>query len=350
MSFDRDGDGPPLRKPQSHAGSKADDANTLRATPFTEDVFDDDYYRGRGRSSGNSPFGLIVGVIVGAAVAGGAAWFVLKDQGSPLTVGGNAPVIKADPSPYKIKPENPGGMQVANQDKTVYDRVAKTDAPARIENLLPAPEQPKTPPKVEPKPAPKPAPVGEKVEAKAPPAAEAPAEAKPDAKPAETKPVEVKTAEQEKKDDLAVMIAALDGKTPPQPPAAAAPEAKPSVPAADQRPQPPQPAPPTPLVPVATPTAAPTTAAPTTAAATGGFQVQLAAAKSEEAAMSEWNRIKGRHPELLGKLTPSVLRADLGDKGVFYRLRAGFLPDKAASDALCASMTAQGDACMVIKP
>ncbi|MBL8629144.1 MAG: SPOR domain-containing protein [Rhodospirillaceae bacterium] len=335
MAIDRDGDGPPLRKTQS----KADDGSALRATPFTDDVFDDDYYRGRGRSSGGSPFGLIVGVIVGAAVAGGAAWFVLKDQSSPLTVSGNTPVIKADPSPYKIKPENPGGMQVENQDKTVYDRVAKTDAPNRVENLLPAPEQPKTPPKVEPKPTPppaKPAPVEEKVaEAKAPPTAEA-AKAEP------------KTAEQEKKDDLAIMISALEGKMPPADakPAEAKPvDAKPvdtkpveTKPAETKAPeaaladQPPRPAPPNPT------------------GLTSGFQVQLAAAKSEEAAMSEWNRIKNRHPDLLGTLTPAVVRADLGDKGVFFRLRAGFLPDKAASDTLCAAMTAQGDACLVIKP
>jgi hypothetical protein len=337
MAIDRDGDGPPLRK----APSGADDANTLRATPFTEDVFDDDYYRGRGRSSGGSPFGLIVGVIVGAAVAGAAAWFVLKDQSvGTLSSAGGTPVIKADPSPYKIKPENPGGLQVENQDKTVYDRVAKTDAPNRVENLLPPPEQPKTPPKVEPKPAPA-APVEAKgVEAK-------PDESKPGdsktgdsksevANPADTKSADTtvadkpaaKTPEQEKKDDLAVMIAALDGKKPGE-----------TAPPADKSAES-----------TSTPATPPTPEAAPAAALTSGFQVQLAAAKSEEAAMSEWTRIKNRHPDLLGNLKPSVVRADLGDKGVFYRLRAGFLPDKAASDSLCATMAAQGDACIVIKP
>lgn len=328
MSIDRDGEGPPLRK----AAGQPDDPSALRATPFTEDVFDDEYYRGRGRSSGGSPLGLIFGVVVGAVVAGSAAWFVLKDNNiSSTTNADGVPVVKAETSPYKIKPEKPGGMQVENQDKTVYDRVAKTDAPSRVENLLPAPEVPKTPPKIEPKPEPKPEPkVAEAPKSETPPAAAAPVEAKR----------EPKSPLQEKADDLAIMIAALEDKNQAQEKSTA--EAKAAL--AD----PAKPA----DVKLTEPTA-PATAMPQVAAVPpsgGGFQVQLAAAKTEEAAMAEWERIKKRHPELLSTMTPSVMRADLGERGVFFRLRAGFLPDKAAADTLCAAITAQGDACLVVKP
>lgn len=301
MSIDRDGEGPPLRK----AGGQADDPSALRATPFTEDVFDDEYYRGRGRGgSSGSPLGLILGVVVGALVAGSAAWFVLKDNSiSATTNADGVPVVKAEASPYKIKPENPGGMQVANQDKTVYDRVARTDAPNRVENLLPPPETPKAPPKVELKPEPKPV-------------AEA-AQAEPQPEP--------KSVLDEKRDELAAMITALEDKNKPQEKAE---DEKPASPTASSAPE-------------------QTAAVPTGG---GGFQVQLAAAKSEEAAMAEWTRIKNRHPDLLGKLTPSVMRADLGERGIFYRLRAGGLPDRAASDALCTAIKAQGDACLVVQP
>jgi len=310
MPIDREGDGPPLRKTET----KPDDGTGLRATPFTDDVFDDEYYRGRGRATGGSPLGLIVGVVFGAALAGGAAWFVLKDQAvnvAGITENGMR-VVKADPSPYKIKPDNPGGLQVENQDKTVYDRVAKADAPNRVENLLPPPEQPKTPPKVEPKP-----------------------------KPADP-PVTVTSPLDEKRDELAAMIASLEkkdatadktvieeGPAMPQPQTQPASEPKPLVP------DPPSP-------PLAEQTAA--------AVPGAGLQVQLAAAKSEEGALAEWNRIKTKHPDLVGALTPTVIRADLGERGVFFRLRAGKLPDRAAADSLCTALTADGDACLVVKP
>jgi hypothetical protein len=319
MPIDRDGDGPQLRKTET----KSDDSGGLRATPFTEDVFDEEYYRGRGRGSSQSPLGLIVGVAFGAMLAGGAAWFVLTGQGpSPGTTSSDGvPVVKADSAPYKIKPESPGGMQVENQDKTVYDRVARTDAPNRVENLLPPPEQPKTPPKVEPKPAPKPA-----------------------------EPIaEVRSPLDEKRDELAAMIANLDKKPadgekltvvdPPAPNVEASSKPKPLVP--------PQPQPIPESLPQPTPAAAEVT---TPAVVAGGHLIQLAAAKSEEGALAEWTRIKSKHAALVGTLSPTVVRADLGDRGIFFRLRAGTLPDKAAADALCAAITAQGDACLVVKP
>ncbi len=335
MSIDREGEGPPLRK----AEPKPDDGTSLRATPFTEDVFDDEYYRGRGRAVAGSPLGLIIGVVFGAVVAGGAAWFVLKDQslGGANSAGGGA-VIKADTAPYKIKPESPGGMQVANQDKTVYDRVAKTDAPNRVENLLPPAEQPKTPPKVEPKVT--------------------------EPKPAEP-PVVVKSPLDEKRDELATMIAALEKKNadndkspaivdPAPAPAKKAPTPLTPAPtpsaAKDEVPKPiaPKPMPPEPSE-VAPPNVAPLAAA-TPAPSGPGLQVQLAAAKSEEGALGEWNRIKNKYASLVGNLTPTVVKADLGERGVFFRLRAGTLPDKAAADALCAALTAEGNACLVVKP
>ncbi|TPM31518.1 SPOR domain-containing protein [Mesorhizobium sp. B2-3-4] len=73
--------------------------------------------------------GLFIAAIVGAvAVAGGLGAFALSfgDKG-----GSEAPVIvKADNSPIKVKPENPGGTVVPNQDNKVYDAVVKGAKPA----------------------------------------------------------------------------------------------------------------------------------------------------------------------------------------------------------------------------
>ncbi|MDX2144635.1 MAG: SPOR domain-containing protein [Rhodospirillaceae bacterium] len=326
MPIDRDGDGPPLRKDEA----KADDPTALRATPFTDDVFDDAYYSRRGAKPSGSPFGLILGVIVGAAIAGGGAWYVMTQQNGAGEGPGGVQIVRADPTPYKIKPEEPGGMQVENQDKTVYDRVAKTDAPTRVENLLPAPEQPKTPPKVEPKPAPTPAPTPAKSE---PPKVEAPTPVAAVPTPAA---VPQATAPAAKPDDLEAIMADMKKKSEAQEAAAAqasvvAPVATPPPPAAPIAPAPEQVA----AVPATVP---------------GGILVQLAASRSEEAALAEWKRVKTKHEALLGALSPTVVRADLGERGVFFRLRAGPVADKAAADALCASLTAQGDACLVVKP
>ncbi|TPK81671.1 SPOR domain-containing protein [Mesorhizobium sp. B2-4-17] len=73
--------------------------------------------------------GLFIAAIVGAvAVAGGLGAFALSLGGKG---GSEAPVIvKADNSPIKIKPENPGGTVVPNQDNKVYDAVVKGAKPA----------------------------------------------------------------------------------------------------------------------------------------------------------------------------------------------------------------------------
>ncbi|TIQ32240.1 MAG: SPOR domain-containing protein [Mesorhizobium sp.] len=71
--------------------------------------------------------GFMVAALVGAAViAGGLGALAFSFGGKG---GGEAPVIvKADNSPIKVKPENPGGAVVPNQDNKVYDAVAKGGA------------------------------------------------------------------------------------------------------------------------------------------------------------------------------------------------------------------------------
>ncbi|TIO50705.1 MAG: SPOR domain-containing protein [Mesorhizobium sp.] len=71
--------------------------------------------------------GMMVAAFVGAVViAGGLGALAFSFGGKG---GSEAPVIvKADNSPIKVKPENPGGAVVPNQDSKVYDAVAKGGA------------------------------------------------------------------------------------------------------------------------------------------------------------------------------------------------------------------------------
>jgi hypothetical protein len=56
--------------------------------------------------------------------------------------------------------------------------------------------------------------------------------------------------------------------------------------------------------------------------------------------------LQGKHASLLGGLSADIQRADLGDKGIYYRLRAGYMGKTDAAE-LCAKLKAQGQGCLV---
>lgn len=91
-------------------------------------------------------FVLIVSVFVILCVIGwfGYRWANQTHMSDP-------PIIAADPTPFKVRPENPGGMIIPHQDKLVYGRLSP-DQIQPIEHLLPAPEQLITPPSQQPQP------------------------------------------------------------------------------------------------------------------------------------------------------------------------------------------------------
>ena len=71
--------------------------------------------------SGRRAMLLLAGAFGGLLLLG----LILLKAYSPGTRGdGEPPRILADTSPYKSAPENPGGEQIPNQDKTVYDVVS----------------------------------------------------------------------------------------------------------------------------------------------------------------------------------------------------------------------------------
>lgn len=85
-------------------------------------------------------FILISGVFIILCVMGwfGYRWANQMQVGEP-------PVIAAETTPFKVRPENPGGMVIPHQDKLVYGRISP-DQQQPVEHLLPAPEQLMAPP------------------------------------------------------------------------------------------------------------------------------------------------------------------------------------------------------------
>ena len=84
---------------------------------------------------------LVAAVVAGVAVLGGVAVFGMSMFGG----GSDTPaLVRADPEPMKVRPENPGGTTVPNQDNEVYQRVSggASDAPPAQERLITATEEP----------------------------------------------------------------------------------------------------------------------------------------------------------------------------------------------------------------
>lgn len=301
------------------------------------------------------------------------------------------PVVQAPSGPIKEKPAEPGGLEVPYTDSAVLNRDGGGEQGARIESLLPPPEEPVEVPPAPPAAEPEPARTAE-TSAPEPAASDAPPEPAPATGPAspeagEPQPAAVaaRAPEEPAPEEPAAEAPAPDQaaslpELPRAETAAEAPAAEPAEAPADQAPAPepaeqpaaeaPQPlaeapagetvtareAPAEPPVeapaePVATsPVQTPGSAAPAPAeVAPGSWMIQLAALRQEAAARQEWQRVQGRHRELLGSMSLQLERADLGERGIYYRVQAGPLPNRATAQDLCAQLKAAGQDCIATR-
>ena len=217
------------------------------------------------------------------------------------------PLITAEEGPDKIAPEDPGGMDVPDQDKTVYDAMTGEEAAEEPEHLLPPAEEP--------------APEG------------------PVAEALEAEPIDNMVGSPA--ESAAATDSALDapmeqpaGEAVPVPPAETMPEAERAAP--EPTPEP------------ATPAVEPALAV---ASAPGGdYLVQIGSFRSAETAAQEGVRLSALHNDLLGALEVSVQRADLGaDKGVYYRTRVGAFASRTQADTLCDALKDRKQDCLVVK-
>ncbi len=245
---------------------------------------------------------ILFGVMIGVAAAAGAAWFVLGSDpsGDPIPEPSQVPVIQAEKNPIKVRPADPGGMEVPNQDKLVYSRVDKNAQQPEVEHLLPPPAEPKALSKPEDS-------LGDGMA----PLPEAPAIPET---PKKANPVPVKTP-------------------PPAPVVKEAPKPAPKV--VEPKPAPaPKPAP---------------KAEPVAKMTSGAWQVQLTALRDQKRAEEAWARIQKKAGSALNGVPHEIQRADLGSKGVFYRLRAGSFATRDDAGKLCSALKTKGIGCVVAK-
>ncbi|MFN8982470.1 MAG: SPOR domain-containing protein, partial [Alphaproteobacteria bacterium] len=227
-------------------------------------------------------------IIAGSVLAVGAVIAALVwgfSRGSSR----NAPLIEADARPMKVRPDNPGGLRVPNQDELIFDR-NRGARPATQGGLAPEAEKPRVDQ------------LRQQLAERA--AQEAARSAPPSAAPAPT-------------------------------PAPAA--AQPAAPPAAARNAPPAATPATPAPPATTsaltapslPAPVPSNAERFAPVANGRAQVQLGALPSEAAARGEWDRLQKRVPEFLGNRRVTLAPFDREGQTTLYRIRTGGFADAA---------------------
>ena len=260
------------------------------APPVDGDDYDDE---GGGRRRG--AILLAVAVIVLIAFAG-VIWSAYN-QG--VREGGRdaPPRIAADERPFKTVPADPGGYETPDQDKLVYDEISgqpreveenvspPAEEPIEMESLPPAGTESETPDE---------APDGLRGD---PPAeTDAPAEA--------TEPEETPAAPVEEEPE---------------------PEPEPEAPAE---------------------TASASSLVP--ASADGPWLVQIAATRSNEDAQAVWQGFRNKAADLTNGVRPDYQRADLGERGVYIRVRVPGFQSKGAADAWCAEAKTRGQDCISV--
>jgi cell division protein FtsN len=273
---------------------------------------------------------LIVLALLVLAMFAGVVWLAYTQgvaRGRTET-----PVLTAQNGPARTAPQNPGGAAEPYKGFKIYEQPAPPDDDSDVATSKPNPAAP--PPIAK---APAPAPVAApKIAALAPapakpaPAPATPAPAKPASAPAVAAPTKVAVA------PPAPVKPAPAAVKPPPPatigPATGAPRSLALV----------APKPATP-----SPAAAPPTAAPV--AASGAFVLQIGAYKSHAEADVAWKSYKAKHAALLADATDDVQQADLGDKGIWYRLRIAGFPSKDVASAMCDQLKADGGSCFLGK-
>ncbi len=246
-----------------------------------------------------------LGTFAGIALAGVVGWFILAPQYSEQHK--EISVIRRPQTAVKIKPENPGGMDIPNQDKDVYNIVEKRAVDNTVvENLLPTPEQPKL----------------------------------PDIVPEVTDVDENATDLDEIVDEVAEPAPTEADETVnvPEKPAEIIEKAEKTAKVAEK-----------PVEPVAAPepqkVEAPATVAPEMK---GNWQIQLMASKNKAGVEKAWQTMSAQIKDL-AQYPHEIQTSDLGAQGIFYRLRVGAFANKDAAQKACNALKAKGLADCIAK-
>jgi hypothetical protein len=367
----------PALAPQSNDDEyEAEDQWDDRADRQSDDAEDyDDETPARPRRSGL----VVVLAMVGLVMIGAGGAFAYRSMfGGAILAPTLPPVIKANDAPTKIVPQaaasNPAGTATSGSPGKLVSReeqpvaIQPPNAPPRVVSTIPVlpapgaapsgppaaaapslsavPASPSTPPKIA---APQPPPTA---------TAGSPEPKKvhtvtirgdqmgnPNAAaPAAPGPAPVASAPAVRPKATEAPARATAPKAGANAPLAIVPVAQGAAPAAEPPPRSHVARTETPSAPVAT---APTS--PAAAPAAGGYAVQVTSQRSEADAQTEFKSLQAKFPGQLGNRQPIIHRADLAEKGTFYRALVGPFASSEAAAAMCSNLKAAGGSCIVQK-
>ena len=265
---------------------------------------------------------LFIGALAGLFMAGIVGWFVLAPRYQTNNED-NIPLISRPQQPVKVLPAGMDEVDVKSQDRSVYDVLNKNEPKEENTNIVESTETPnseaieKLVEEVVANAPETPTPEVESLTA----VAVAPvAEVKEEVKTEETKVEEVKTE----------TVAVAEETVAPEP-------VKEEVKVEEVKKEE--------VVKVAEVVKAEPVV---NEIKKGTWSVQLMSSPNKPAVEKSWTTMSKKY-SMLKDLPYEVEKADLGAKGVFYRLKAGSLPTKADATALCSKLKAAGGSCFVVK-
>jgi hypothetical protein len=301
--------------------------------------------KGAGRKLITGLFALLsIALFIGVVVFG----YKASQQGG---TGDVVPLLKASADPVKVAPDEPGGMDVPDQDKEVFNAIGSHAPAAEAENLVAEPVAPELPdlqdddtdtgvvaetvsppaagqPEVLMERLPEQKTVVKKVEASKavqPVSAEpvvaekpAPAVVEPAKEPVAVHP-EQTLADVQQQVEQALAQPETPPAAPQQQPAPAAKEGKASVMDLDSTLE-------------------------------KSYRIQLGSLKDRASAVASGQKIFSKNKELLSAYYILVEEANLGAKGTYYRVQVGPFENKAAAGKVCDSLKGAGQDCMVVSP
>jgi len=85
-------------------------------------------------------------------------------------------------------------------------------------------------------------------------------------------------------------------------------------------------------------------------AVSGAAVIQVGAFASEVEALQAWDNFQIQHDSLVTGLSQDIQLADLGERGIWYRVRIGPFATRDSASSLCEQLQSEGANCFVAAP